>query len=132
VVRRVALGGLVGIALGLSAGDCVLAHDAKAAGTGAVTGMVVTQTVTVNPDAAVGSTVVFPLGAHVHLTIEGAGAGEVHLHAIGLETEAIAGAALSLEFDATEVGRFPVEMHVDDPLLGQREKSILFVEVRGP
>ena len=130
-MRRIALGGSLGLALGLGAGAGALAHDTKAPGP-AGNGTVVVQEVAVDPGAAVGATVVVPLGAYVQLTVSGAGAGEVHLHAFGLEAEAEEGQPVVLEFGAAQAGRFPVEMHVDDPLLGQREKAILFVEVRGP
>jgi len=90
------------------------------------------QSVTVDPQAAAAQTVVVAQGSHARVTILGAGAGEVHFHAYHIEVQAVQGQPVTLEFDAAAAGRFPVEMHVDDPLLGQRERAVLFIEVRAP
>jgi hypothetical protein len=35
-------------------------------------------------------------------------------------------------FDATHTGRFALEVHVEDELLGKTEKAVLYIEVREP
>lgn len=72
------------------------------------------------------------LGARVRLTVTGAEGRALHLHGYDIEASAPAGAPVVLEFDASHEGRFAVEMHVTDDLLGAREKPVLWIEVRAP
>ncbi len=72
------------------------------------------------------------LGARVRLTMTGAEGRELHLHGYDIAASAPAGAPVVLEFDAGHEGRFAVEMHVTDDLLGAREKPVLWIEVRAP
>ena len=69
-------------------------------------------------------------GAHVHLTVRGAGANEMHLHGYGIEVMGEAGQPALIVFDASHTGRFALEMHVEDDLLGKGEKAVLYIEVR--
>jgi hypothetical protein len=68
----------------------------------------------------------------VRLSLNGAGAGELHLHGYDIEVQAEAGEPAFFVFDAAHTGRFPVEMHVEDALLGRRAKAVLYIEVRAP
>jgi FtsP/CotA-like multicopper oxidase with cupredoxin domain len=69
-------------------------------------------------------------GAHVHLTVRGAGANEMHLHGYGIEVMGEADQPALIVFDASHTGRFALEMHVEDDLLGKGEKAVLYIEVR--
>ena len=86
--------------------------------------------VTIDPDAPAAEVVRITRGAHVHLTVNGAGVNELHLHGYDIEVEGEAGQPALFVFDATHTGRFPLEMHVEDDLLGKGEKAVLYIEVR--
>lgn len=129
---------LVAAVLVLAPGQAVLAHEA---GAGTATGgqeaagpsgAQVSVTVRLDPDAAGPAVVRVPLGAQVHLTVVGAGQEELHLHAYDIEAEGGGDAPAVLVFDAAHEGRFPVEAHIEDDVLGRRDKAVLYVEVRAP
>jgi len=86
--------------------------------------------VTIDPGAAAAQVVRVRRGAHVHLTISGAGAHALHLHGYDIAVRGPEDGPVAIVFDADHAGRFPVEMHVEDDLLGPREKPVLFIEVR--
>ena len=118
-------------ALLMAPGQGALAHDANAGGQAAGAGAEVTVTAAAETGSAVPPVALVPLGARVRLIVTGAGEAELHLHgydvvARGGETPAV------LVFDAIHEGRFPVEAHVEDDLLGPRGRAVLFVEVRAP
>lgn len=87
--------------------------------------------VVIDPGAATAPVVRVRHGDHVHLTVTGAGASELHLHGYDIAVRGSPGSPVTIVFDASHMGRFPVEMHVEDDLLGPREKAVLFIEVRG-
>jgi hypothetical protein len=89
-------------------------------------------TVTVDPDAAAAQVVQIARGARVHLTVLGAGANEMHLHGYDIEVQGEADQPALFVFDATHTGRFALEVHVEDELLGKTEKAVLYIEVREP
>lgn len=123
---------LLAAALALPAGPGVLAHEAGAVGqAGAASGAEHALTVRVAPDGPP-PTVQVPLGARVRLTVLGAGAGALHLHGYDVEAAASEGVPAVFVFDAVHAGRFPLEAHVVDDLLGEHAKALLFVEVRAP
>jgi hypothetical protein len=86
--------------------------------------------VTVDPDASAAQVVRITRGARVHLSVLGAGANEMHLHGYGIEVMGVANQPALFVFDATHTGRFALEMHVEDDLLGSTEKAVLYIEVR--
>ena len=86
--------------------------------------------VTIDPDAAAAEVVRVTRGAHVHLTVRGAGANEMHLHGYGIEVKGEADQPALFVFDAIHTGRFALEIHVEDDLLGSTEKAVLYIEVR--
>ncbi len=87
--------------------------------------------VRVDPSDPVPPVVTVPKGARVRLTVTGIGEAMLHLHGYDVGSHG-AGERAVLVFDAAHEGRFPVEAHVEDDLLGRHGKPILFVEVRGP
>jgi hypothetical protein len=123
--------------LALMPGQGAFAHGTEqhSAGTTAE-GTVSTQgadtkiVVTVDPDAPVAQVVRITRGAHVHLTVLGVGASEMHLHGYDIEVKGEADQPALFVFDATHTGRFHLEMHVEDDLLGNTEKAVLYIEVR--
>ncbi|HUF88044.1 MAG TPA: hypothetical protein VMM59_11740 [Thermohalobaculum sp.] len=126
---------LAAAVLALAPGPAALAHE-TGTGTGGqgagASGVQVGLTVRLHPDAAMPAVVQVPLGAHVHLTVIGAGAGELHLHGYDILAEGGGEAPAVIVFDAAHAGRFPLEAHVEDDLLGRRDKAVLYVEVRAP
>ena len=85
--------------------------------------------VTVDPDAPA-QVVRVIRGAYVHLTVHGTGANELHLHGYDIKVKGEADQPALFVFDATHTGRFALEMHVEDDLLGSTEKAVLYIEVR--
>jgi len=94
--------------------------------TGGETGV----TVSVSPDGQGSTLVRVSRGTRLRLTLLGAGAGALHLHGYDITVEAEEGEPAVFVFDATATGRFPLEMHVEDDLLGEGEKALLYLEVR--
>ena len=86
--------------------------------------------VTVDPDAPAARVIRVRRGAHVHLTVRGAGANAMHLHGYGIEVPGEADQPALFIFEAAHTGRFALEMHVEDDLLGKGEKAVLYIEVR--
>lgn len=121
------------LALLLAPGQGALAHGAGTGEQAAESSETqVALTVRLDPEAAVPPVVRVPPGAHVHLTVVGAEAGELHLHGYDVEAAGGGAAPAVLVFEATHEGRFPVEAHVEDDLMGRRSRAVLFVEVRAP
>ena len=119
-------------ALLMAPGQGALAHDTSAGGKAALeSGAEVTLTVAAETGAAVPPVATVPLGARVRLIVTGAGEAELHLHGYDVIAGGGEGRAV-LVFDAVHEGRFPVEAHVEDDLLGPHGKPVLFVEVRAP
>jgi hypothetical protein len=85
---------------------------------------------TIDPAAPTAQVVRVTRGAHVHLTVRGAGANEMHLHGYDIEVQGVMGQPALFVFEATHTGRFALEMHVEDDILGKREKAALYIEVR--
>jgi hypothetical protein len=61
------------------------------------------------------------------LTVQGVAARELHLHGYDV---VFSGEPARAIFDATHTGRFALKMHVEDELLGKRERAVLYIEVR--
>jgi hypothetical protein len=130
---------LLGAILALLPGQGADAHGTGQhdAATGAVSGTSLRQsetqlTVTVDPDAAVARVVRVTRGAHVHLSVFGAGANTLHLHGYDIAVKAEPDQPALVIFDAVHTGRFALEMHLADDLLGRGEKAVLYIEVREP
>ncbi len=132
-VARTACAVLLAAAFALPAGPGVLAHETGAAGQAdAASGAEHALTVRLAPDGSAPPTVQVPLGAHVRLTVVGAGTGTLHLHGYDVEVAGREGVPAVFVFDAVHAGRFPLEAHVTDDLLGEHASALLFVEVRAP
>jgi hypothetical protein len=106
-------------------------HDAA---TGAVSAASPRQsetrlTVTVDPAATVAEVVRVARGAHVHLSVFGAGANALHLHGYDIAVKAAPDQPALVIFDAVHTGRFPLEMHLTDDLFGRDAKAVLYIEV---
>ncbi len=129
VTRVAAL--VVGVLVVLAGGGA-FAHDPETSREpDATEGSELTVSVQIDPTDAAPPVVTVPLGAHVRLNMAGAGAAELHLH--GYDVEASGGDRRKvLVFHAAHEGRFPVAAHIEDALLGQRDRPVLFVEVRAP
>lgn len=118
----------------LAAGQAALAHgtgDGAGVEAAAPVGTVIVIEVAIVPDAPPPVARV-ALGARVRLVVTGAGGRELHLHGYDIEASAPPGAPVTFAFDAVHEGRFGLEMHVADDLLGAREKPVLWIEVRAP
>lgn len=74
--------------------------------------------------------VAITLGELVTISVIGAGTGELHVHGYDLEVPATDGQPAVFALEATYSGRFPVMTHVHDPLLGDREKAVFYLDVR--
>jgi hypothetical protein len=66
-------------------------------------------------------------GTHVNLTVSGVEAEELHLHGYDIEFK---GEPALGSFIAAHTGRFALEMHIVDDLLGKRARAVLYIEVR--
>jgi hypothetical protein len=127
---------LLGTVLALMPGQGAFAHgtEQKSAGTtaeGTVSSQDADTNIVVTVDADAPAQVVRIIrGARVHLTVLGAGANEMHLHGYDIEVQGEADQPALFVFDATHTGRFPLQMHVEDDLLGSTEKAVLYIEVR--
>lgn len=124
---------LLSVLLVLGPAATATAHDGAAHAPAAVDGGADARlTVEVDPEAEGVGTVVVVQGLRVEVTIIGAGAGELHLHGYDVTLRAEAGRPAVITFDAEHAGRFPLAMHVEDALLGSRDKALLYIEVRAP
>lgn len=86
-------------------------------------------TITLSPDAPA-PVVDLRRGERVHLSVDGAAGQELHLHGYDIEVMAPASGLAVFDFEARHSGRFPVVVHDEADLLGQRERAILYLEVR--
>ena len=66
-------------------------------------------------------------GSDVHLSVHGVEAKELHLHGYDIEFK---GEPALGSFFAAHTGRFALEMHIVDELLGKRARAVLYIEVR--
>jgi len=121
-------------ALAFGAAWPALSHDSKATGASGATQTADTDTITVvvrpeeeAPDPPV---VGVRLGEHVHLKVVGAGGHDMHLHGIDPVFEPQPDGSVLASFEASATGRFRLEMHGEDPLLGPRDRALLYLEVR--
>jgi hypothetical protein len=80
--------------------------------------------VTETPEAHV---VVIKRGTQVNLSVSGVEAEELHLHGYDIEFK---GEPALGSFIAAHTGRFALEMHIVDDLLGKRARAVLYIEVR--
>lgn len=110
----------------------VAAHDGRPHSNAAAGAADLSLEITVDSEAAIAETVTVPVGARVELVIHGAGEGDLHLHGYDIAVMAGADGPAVLVFEAATAGRYPVAMHFEDPLLGSRDKAVLYVEVRAP
>ena len=128
---------LLGAAMVLMPAQGVFAHGTKQHGAETATGGVASIegadtniVVTIDPGSPVAEVVRVTRGAFVHMTVFGAGASEMHLHGYDIEVTGEPGQPALFVFDASHTGRFPLEVHVEDDLLGSSEKAVLYIEVR--
>lgn len=75
-------------------------------------------------------TIVVPRGAAVRLVLHAPAGTELHLHGYDLTGTAGPDAPVIMTFDAHHLGRFPIEAHGIDDVLGRAEKALAYVEVR--
>jgi len=54
----------------------------------------------------------------------------LHLHGYDIEVIGEVDQPALFVFDAVHTGRFALEMHVEDDLLGSTERAVLYIEVR--
>jgi hypothetical protein len=66
-------------------------------------------------------------GTQVNLSVHGVEAKELHLHGYDIEFK---GEPALGSFIAAHTGRFALEMHIVDDLLGKRARAVLYIEVR--
>jgi len=127
---------ILGAALALPPGQGAFAHGSGQQGGATVSAssqQPATQlTVTVDPDAPVAQVIQVARGAHVHLSVVGVGTNALHLHGYDIVVNAEPDQPAYVIFDAVHTGRFALEMHLDDDLLGRGEKAVLYIEVRAP
>ena len=69
-------------------------------------------------------------GTHIQLKVIGAGGHDLHLHGIDAAFAPQPDGSVIAAFETRHVGRFRLEMHVEDALLGTRDKPLLYLEVR--
>ncbi len=120
------------VALAMLPPGTAVAHDLDAVSLATVAaGEEFALDVRVDLAEAVPRVVTVPLGAHVRMSVGGAGELKLHLHGYDVEAVGVDGPAV-IEFYATHEGRFPLEAHIEDDLLGRRAKPVLFVEVHAP
>ena len=121
-------------ALALGAAWPALSHDAKSTGASGAARPVDTETITVvvrpEEEAPKPSVIGVRLGEYVHLKVIGAGGHEIHLHGIDPVFESQPDGSVLASFEASVTGRFRLEMHGEDPLLGPRDRALLYLEVR--
>lgn len=128
---RIGPAALVAAVLATLSCDAARAHGLQTGSEAAAAGGdAFAVTVSVDPAAALPRVLAVPLGAHVRLTVTGAEGAALHLHGYDIEAGGDGEPAV-LRFHAAHEGRFPVETHIEDDLLGQRGKPVLFIEVRG-
>jgi len=116
------------------AATTALAHDPASQQAGPPTpggGAATRFAATVPSDGAEVPVLAIRQGTRALLEIHGAGTAELHLHGYDIEAAGSANGPAELIFQADHQGRFPVEMHLEDDLLGRAERAILYVEVRG-
>jgi hypothetical protein len=75
-------------------------------------------------------TIVVTQGAAIRLVLHAPAGAELHLHGYDLTGTAGPDAPVIMTFDAHHLGRFPIEAHGIDDLLGRAEKVLAYVEVR--
>lgn len=69
-------------------------------------------------------------GAEVRLVLRAEQPLDLHLHGYDLSASAAPGAPAVFTFHAHSTGRFPIEAHGVESVLGQVDKALAFVEVR--
>jgi hypothetical protein len=87
-------------------------------------------TVTVDPDAPIAQIVQVARGMHVRLSVFGVGTSTLHLHGYDIEANAAPDHPAMFNFDSIHTGRFALEMHLDNDILGRNGKAVLYIEVR--
>jgi hypothetical protein len=87
-------------------------------------------TVTVDPDAPIAQIVQVARGMHVRLSVFGVGTNTLHLHGYDIEANAAPDHPAMFNFDSIHTGRFALEMHLDNDILGRNGKAVLYIEVR--
>jgi len=100
---------------------CGGSSSAGTAGTGGTTA----RTVKVNVTITAGKVTPAPTaveakkGDHVEITVTSDRADEVHVHGYDIEKPLVAGQPTTIDFDATQAGRFEVETHESEKVLFQ-------------
>lgn len=75
-------------------------------------------------------TIVVPHGTAVRLILHAAAGTELHLHGYDLSGTTADGAPVVMTFHAAHSGRFPIEAHGVEDVLGRADKALAYVEVR--
>lgn len=75
-------------------------------------------------------TIVIRRGTKVRLIMHAPTGTKLHLHGYDLGGTAADGAPVIITFDAEHTGRFQIEAHGVEDLLGRREKALAYVEIR--
>jgi hypothetical protein len=105
-------------------------HAAEAVSTSPSRLPAIQLTVTVDPDAPIAQIVQVARGMHVRLSVFGVGTNTLHLHGYDIEANAAPDHPAMFNFDSIHTGRFALEMHLDNDILGRNEKAVLYIEVR--
>lgn len=69
-------------------------------------------------------------GAAVRLVLHDPAGTELHLHGYDLSGTASDGAPVVMRFKADHTGRFPIEAHGIEDLLGRADRALAYIEVR--
>lgn len=69
-------------------------------------------------------------GADVRLILHVPEGTELHLHGYDLSGTAVGGGPVVMTFHAAHAGRFAIEAHGGEDLLGRAERALAYVEVR--
>jgi FtsP/CotA-like multicopper oxidase with cupredoxin domain len=75
-------------------------------------------------------TIAVTQGAAIRLVLHAPAGTEVHLHGYDLRGVAGSDAPVVMTFRARHLGRFPIEAHEHEDVLGRREKALAYIEVR--
>jgi hypothetical protein len=75
-------------------------------------------------------TIVVAHGAAVRLVLHAPTGTELHLHGYDLAGAAGPVAPVIMSFRAEHLGRFPIEAHGIEDVLGRKEKALAYIEVR--
>lgn len=77
-----------------------------------------------------GETIIVRQGAAVRLVLHAPAGTELHMHGYDLAGTAGRDMPVVMTFSAHRLGRFPIEVHGIEDVLGRKEKVLAYIEVR--